>query len=148
MTTRATKHRCAYTLVEAVIAISLLAIAIAGATMLARTILIQREASNQTAKMLNVQEQSARLFQLGLSSTTITNILPETCVSGSPANSKEISLSFSIATANVTVSIGAGNVNATLEQATNTAIFTTTTDTSGSTAMRTNRILTVRPSIR
>lgn len=148
MTARTTKPRCAYTLVEAVIAISLLAIAIAGATMLARTILIQREASNQTARMLNAQEQSARLFQLGLSSTTITNILPETCVSGSPANPKEISLSFSIATANVTVSIGAGSVNATLEQATNTAIFATTTDTSGSTAMRTNHILMVRPSIR
>ncbi len=141
--------RAGYTLIEAIIAISLLVIAVAGAAMLARTMLLQQEAGNEVTKALNTQEQAARLFQLGLNATTITNILPEACVGSSEPDPGTINLTFSTSATNVPVSIsGGGNATLAMERAQMTIRFPVGQDSSGNTLRRTNSILAIRPSIR
>lgn len=68
--------QCGYTLIEVMIASALLAVGIAAAAILALTMTSQQEASARVARALNYQEQAGRLYQMGVSYGTITNILP------------------------------------------------------------------------
>jgi len=126
----------AYSLVEVLVASVLLAVAIAAAAVLALTMAAQEENNTRIGRAFNLQEQAARLYQLGLEPTTIASLLP--------AESNVTSIVFT--TNSLTVS-GVGDVN----QATCRMIFhagTPITSDSLSPALRTNDIVVIRPSIR
>lgn len=71
---RLTTH--GYSLVEVVIAGAVLMMAIAAVTAMALVTVAQQETNVRISQAINYQEQAARLYQLGLSPTTIANILP------------------------------------------------------------------------
>ncbi len=127
-----------YSLIEVVIAGALLVIGIAAAGLFAHTMLLQQEASSRVAMAFNMQEQSARLFQLGLAPSAITNILPARVVGTGNPNADQISLQFTVVTNTVA---GAGDV----EQATITMVFPAARQTDGTLVLRTNSVTAVRP---
>jgi type II secretory pathway pseudopilin PulG len=135
------RRRRAYTLVEVLIAGALLAIGVAAAAILARTIYANQESSALATRALNVQEQAGRLFSLGLDPATITNLLPESCTNVTAPPAGHINLQFVLATNSIT------NVG-TIETATIQIIFPSATDSSGTLLRRTNTVLVVRPTIR
>ena len=70
------KKNGGYTLVEALVAAAILIIAIAAAVTLTLTMTAQEESNHEFSRAINFQEQAARLYQLGLSPTAISQILP------------------------------------------------------------------------
>lgn len=132
-------NRRGYSLIEVVIAGALLVIGIAAAALFAHTMLLQQEASSRVAIAYNMHEQSARLFQLGLSPATITNILPVRTTTGVNPDAGQISLQFTLSTNTVT---GAGS----MEQAVIQMIFPAARQTDGTLVLRTNSVTVVRPS--
>lgn len=66
----------AYTLIEVLIAAAILLLVVAAAASLSGGLTTQELLAQRTTIALNHQEQAARLWQLGLSPTAITNILP------------------------------------------------------------------------
>lgn len=129
-----------YTLVEMLIAGGILMAAIAAAAMLAGSVINAQEANERVLRALNVQEQAARLYQLGLSRDQIVNLLPETVTNSTTPPEGTITLNF---TTNQVAVSGAGTVHV----ATNTLIFAVTRDNNNQPAYRTNTVLVVRPSI-
>lgn len=69
-------RRAGYTIVEALVAAAILAIGVAAAASLALTMVSQEESNARVARAINLQEQAARLYQLGLTPSTIAGILP------------------------------------------------------------------------
>lgn len=65
-----------YTVIEVLVAAALLAVGVAAASTLALTMVEQQRAAGGLSRALNYQEQAARLYQLGLESSDITNSLP------------------------------------------------------------------------
>jgi type II secretory pathway pseudopilin PulG len=63
-------------LVEVLIAASILAVGLSAAAVLSLSMVSQQKAGAKMARALNYQEQAARLYQLGLSTGSITNIMP------------------------------------------------------------------------
>lgn len=125
-----------YTLVETLLAAGILMVGIAAAASLALTMVSQEEANARVARALNLQEQAARLYQLGLEPSEITAILPP----------EDTVTSVSFSPSDVTVS-GVGEV----QMATCTIIFNSgapITDPSSTTEARTNEVVLVRPTIR
>ena len=113
------------------VAVVILAIGIAAAAVLAMTMVGQQEISARVVRALNYQEQACRLFQLGVSTASITSILPpETAVT-----------SLTFGTNNVTVTqVG------TVEMGTCTAVITTSGF--GVSATQTNVVAVIRPNLR
>ena len=134
-------RQCGYTLVEALIAAAILVIGIVGAAMFANSIVMNQEASALVSRAVNTQEQAARLYALGLSPTTITNILPEQTVAGTTPPPGSLAFSF---TTNTNSFTGVG----TMETAEIRVIFPVTRQTDGTITRRTNDVFVVRPSIR
>ena len=135
------KCRYGYSLIEVVIAGAILAMAIMAAASLASSLVQQQEWVPRGKAMLNIQEQAAKLFHLGLSPSQITNILP---IPVSPTNSPpegQVYLQFLIASTNVP---GAG----TMERALCRLTFASQRRMGGALSYRTNQVLIVRPSIR
>ncbi len=79
-TDRLRKKTRGYTLVEAMVAISLLMLAVAAAAALSMTLVNQEEINARAARALNWHENAVRLFHLGIGTnsdpTAIVNILP------------------------------------------------------------------------
>jgi type II secretory pathway pseudopilin PulG len=124
-----------YTIVEALVAAAILVIGVAAAASLSLTMVSQEEGNARVARAINLQEQAARLYQLGLSTNTIASLLP--------TDSGVASITFSASSSNLT------NVG-TVEIATCRMTFTSgapLTDTNAS-INRTNDLTVVRPSIR
>jgi prepilin-type N-terminal cleavage/methylation domain-containing protein len=67
-----------FTLVETLAATLIIAIAVTGAAALSTTMNLQEEMSWRTTVGLNLQENAARLWQLGLTPNDIRSILPNT----------------------------------------------------------------------
>lgn len=132
----------AYSLVEVLIGGAILAIAILAASMLAAAILVNQENDGRSLRALNVQEQYAKLYQLGLDHGAITNILPEAVSTANPPGTNGLFFSTN-APADVTVS-GAGVMN----MATNTMVFHSGSDANGALRYATNTVILARPSIR
>ena len=74
-----------YTLIEVLFAVGILLIGVAAAAALGLALSTQEEISWKTAVAMNHQEQAARLWQLGLSPTESTALLPETAIVSSLA---------------------------------------------------------------
>ena len=129
----------AYSLIEVLIAAGILLTGIAAVAMLANTMFLQQEANGRISRALNLQEQAATLWQLGLSPTTITNILPERCVASNALSDNTASVAFA-ANANIT-NLGSGAA----ESANMTVIFHSATTADGTLIYQTNTVTIVRP---
>jgi len=133
-----------YSLVEVLVAASVLMIAIAAAGAMALMVVSQQETNARIGRALNYQEQAARLYQLGIASDAITGLLP-------PENSVE-SLVFT--NESVVAYAGVGNV----EQADCEVVFQPNAATTGWVAdswsagdvstLQTNTVVVVRPTTR
>jgi|GEM_PF-845109 len=132
----------AYSLVEVLIGGAILAFAVAAASMLAAAILVNQENDGRTLRALNVQEQYAKLYQLGLDHGAITNILPEAVSTANPPGTNGLFFSMN----------GPGDVNITgagvMNMATNTMVFHSGSDANGVLRYATNAAILARPSIR
>lgn len=131
-----------YSLIEVLIAAGILLTGIAAAAMMAHTMFLQEEANGRVTRGLNLQEQAATLWQLGLSPSTITNILPEKCVANNPPGPDAVYLNFT-QNANIT-GLGAGAV----ESVRLTAVFHSATYADGTVVCQSNDVTVVRPSTR
>lgn len=65
-----------YSLIEVLIAGAILAMGVVAAGAMALTVVAQQEANARIARALNVQEQAARLYHLGLEPAAIAQLLP------------------------------------------------------------------------
>lgn len=133
------KNRRGYTLVEAVIAGAILLVGIAAAALLANSVVLTQIGNERGARAINAQDQAARLYQLGLEPTTITNILPPNCTTNSPTH-EELAMFFS------TGSITFGPTTA--ESATNIMVYRAGEDTGANPTYRTNTVIIIRVSTR
>lgn len=135
--------RQAYSLVEVLIAGGILVIGIAGAAMLAHTLLVQEDSNGFALRALNAQEQAARLWQLGLAPATITNILPERCASNaSSPGAYSMALTFTASTTN----LGSGVTVEILSPL--RVVYHSGVDNNNNLLYRTNDVTVVRPRIR
>ena len=126
-------NRRGYTLIEVLIAASIVAAGIAAASVLALTMTTQEESNALAARALNMQEQAGRLYQLGLTTNTIAIILPP--------EPNVTSLTFTTGTTSPS------GVN--MEIATNFVVFHTGRGANASTTVsRTNTLVVVRPTTR
>ena len=131
-----------YSLIEVVIAGAVLMMAIAAVTAMALMTVAQQETNVRISQAINYQEQAARLYQLGLSPTTILSILPP---------EPGVSLTFQNAT---TGAIGEVNGMERIECVMEFQPNPTTSNWSeghwvgGTTDTRVNSMIVVRPSIR
>lgn len=133
----------AYSLIEVLIAGTILVIGIAGAALLANSLLIQEESNGFSLRAFNTQEQAARLWQLGLSPATITNILPERCSTNAtnPA-AYTMYLGFTTNTTNLGNGVTVEILNPLR------LVFHSGFDKSNNLTYMTNDIVVVRPTIR
>ena len=73
-------HAKAYTIIETMVAVSLLMLGVAAAASLSMTIVRQEEINARSARAINWQENAVRLYQMGIGGTTsgvgILDILP------------------------------------------------------------------------
>jgi len=136
------RQRYGYSLIEVLIAGAILAIGVAAAALMASALMVQDEANGNALQAYNAQEQAARLWQLGLSPATITNILPERCTSSNPPPLYNIHLSFTPSTTNIN---GVTNIE-TLNPL--RLIFISGITADGDATYITNDIVVVRPGIR
>lgn len=132
----------AYSLIEVLIAAGILLTGIAAVAMMANTMFLQEEANGRITRGLNLQEQAATLWQLGLSPTTITNILPEKCVATDPPGADSVYMAFA-SNANITA-LGTGVV----ESVNLTVVFHSATFANGTPVYQSNVVTVVRPSTR
>lgn len=132
----------AYSLIEVLIASGILLTGIAAIAMMAHTMFLQTEANGRVTRALNLQEQAATLWQLGLSSNTITNVLPEKCVSSNPPGPDAVCLTFSN-NANIT-GLGSGIA----ESVNLNIVFHSANYANGTLVYQTNAVTIVRPSTR
>ncbi len=123
--------RNGYSLVEVLIAAGLVALGIGAAALLSLTMVSQQDGSARVVRALNYQEQAARLYQLGIPIDSITNILPRE--SGA-------TVTFPTTNSETSASIGTYDV-ALCRMVINTTNFS-------STAVQTNDVYLVRPSLR
>jgi len=135
----AMKKLAGYTLTEAVIAGAILLVGITAAALLANSLVLAQEGNERVIRAYNIQDQAAKLYALGLSPTTITNILPANCVTNSPAEG-ELIMNYGTATQ----VIGGMSV----EVATNTMVFLAGQELGGTPTYRTNTVIVVRPATR
>jgi len=132
----------AYSLIEVLIASGILLTGIAAIAMMANTMFLQEEANGRITRGLNLQEQAATLWQLGLSPATITNILPERCLASNPPGTDAVNLTFTT-NANIT-----GLGSSIVESVNLNIVFHSATAADGTLVYQSNTVTVVRPSTR
>ena len=133
----------AYSLIEVLIASGILLTGIAAVAMMAHTMFLQEEANGRVTRAINLQEQAAKLWQLGLDTNIITNILPERCRSSNSPGADAVCLTFPT-NANIT-DLGYAPV----ESINLRIVFHSATAANGTLVYQTNTNVTVvRPSTR
>jgi len=133
----------AYSLIEVLIAGAILVVGITAAALMANSLLVQAQSNGFSLRAFNAQEQAARLWQLGLEPSTITNILPERCSSSNTPPAYSIYFDFNTNSSPTNIS----GVNVEMLKPLK-IIFHSGTDANGSNVFRTNDIIVVRPTIR
>ena len=132
----------AYSLIEVLIASGILLTGIAAVAMMAHTLFLQEEANGRVTRGLNLQEQAANLWQLGLSASTITNILPERCMATNPPGADAVNLTFTT-NANIT-----GLGSAVAESVNLSIVFHSATYANGTVVYQSNTVTVIRPTTR
>ncbi|MBE2205750.1 MAG: hypothetical protein IAE94_15570 [Chthoniobacterales bacterium] len=138
----ATARLRGYSLIEVLIAAGILLTGIAAVAMMAHTMFLQEQANGRVTRALNLQEQAATLWQLGLDAATVTSVLPERCVSNNPPGADAIYLSFTT-NADITA-LGSGVV----ESVNLGIVFHSATHANGGLVYQSNSVTVVRPSTR
>ena len=131
--------RGGYSLIEVLIASAVLLIGISAAAVMIGAISTQETTDARVAQALNMQEQAGRLWQLGLTPATVTNILPAKCSAGNPSDTTTIRLDFSETTNTTSLSPG---VSMDILNPLRLVLMT------GNGVYRTNDIVVGRPTIR
>jgi hypothetical protein len=131
-----------YSLIEVLIAAGILLTGITAAAMMAHTMFLQTLDNGRVTRAINLQEQAATLWQLGLDPDTITDILPERCVDLSPPGADAMQLIFT----NEADITAVGTQPA--ESVTLQIVFHAANQTDGTLIYRTNDVTVVRPSTR
>jgi len=132
-----------YSLIEVLIAGAILVIGVSAAAIMANALFVQEESNGYALRAFNAQEQAARLWQLGLSPATITNILPERCSAANPPPAYSMYFDFDTDPSTTNVSgVVVEQVNPLR------VVFHSGTLADGTLVFRTNDIVVVRPSIR
>ena len=137
------RRAAGYSLIEVLIAAAVLAVGIAAAAMLANSLIVQQESSTRTTAAINLHEQVARLYRLGLNHAQITNILPETFVTDTASLAPE---RYYLNPVNSTTPASFGGIQ--MEVWTNELRFAEGWDAQGSLVIRGNTNVVVRESIR
>ena len=137
------KKRKGYTFAEVLISSALIGVAIGASVQLMATMNMQEEASTDTAIALNLQDNAARLWQLGLSPTDVYSVLPSTLNNDDLAGAVTPSSTNSVAFGSATTSTLANSMG-TMESipcTVNIPILNTGTN-------RANLVQVYRPSLR
>lgn len=131
----------AYSLIEVLIAGSILLVGITAAALLANALFSQEIRDARITQAINLQTQAATLWQLGLEPGTITNILPAKCVSDNPPlDADAVYFSFGTGTTNI------GGVD--VERAIMDIVFPTAIKSDGNLVHQTNTVTLIRPQTR
>lgn len=131
-----------YSLIEVLIASAILLIGIAAAACMIHAMSVQETTDARIMQALNIQEQAARLWQLGIDAVEITNILPANFSTDDTPLDDEIYLGFASSTTN----LGGALTNA---QILNPLRLVFVSGHEGSTPVyRTNNLLVTRPTPR
>lgn len=73
-----TIRRGAYTLIEVLVAASLIGVAMTAAVSMSSTMMLQEELSWRVAIAMNYQENACRVWQLGLAPDKVAELMPDT----------------------------------------------------------------------
>lgn len=71
-----TRRACGYTLIEVLAAAAIISVGTTAMVSLSSTLMLQEELANRVAVTRNYQENTVRLWQLGLSTVQITALMP------------------------------------------------------------------------
>ena len=136
--------RNGYSLIEVLVAGAILLIGIAAAAVMINALFVQESADARTSQSLNMMEQAATLWQLGLEPATITNILPAKCspLASPPADSIYIEFNATSNTTAVSPGIPVDILNPLR------VVCATGIQEDGSPVYRTNTNVVVRPTTR
>jgi type II secretory pathway pseudopilin PulG len=93
---RATRHNAGYSLVEVLVAGGILALGIGAACIMSLTMVTQEEMLHRMARNINLQENAARMYQIGLNASDITG------ANGLLPGSSDLTLTFATKTTNLT----------------------------------------------
>ena len=143
-TSAGVRRQAAYSLLEVLIAGALIAVGIAAAALLANSAVRQQELNAIGSRAINLQEQVARLYRLGLNHSEITNRLPGPFVAAS--GSLTAAGTYFLTPTNSTNTVTIGGLQ--MEAWTNSIVYVSGFSSSGSVVLRTNTVITVRESIR
>ncbi|MGK0184603.1 MAG: prepilin-type N-terminal cleavage/methylation domain-containing protein [Verrucomicrobiales bacterium] len=141
-----------YTLIEVMVASTLLSVGIAAATVLSLTMASQEDANQRVSRALHLQECAARLFQIGLSGDEIDLLLPnDPTIRNSTTSAPYTKVSF-VVTSETAAGFGSFEQGICTMNFSSTAssvgTWTAGTWTGGEAADRTRELTVVRPSIR
>lgn len=135
--------RCAgYSLIEVMIAASILAVGLTAATVLVGTLMTQQEINAVSLRAANLQEQAIRLYRLGMPPEEIVALLPEATLQGTVPTDEKYAVDFGASETN-TFEVDGSQV--TVEVTPCTLVYP---NPSGDTGAVTNIISVVRPTIR
>jgi len=131
--------RSGFSLMEAVIAAAIVALGIAGAALMANSIIVNQEANTQLVYAQNLHEQTARLYQLGITPAAITNYLPDRFQSVAPTALNQFQLTTVAAVPPVGIAV---------EGIQNTLTFSVGANSSGTAIFQSQTNTVFRESIR
>ena len=135
--------RNGYSIIEVLISAGVIAIAIGAGAVLARSSIMQADSNARVARAANLHEQVSTLYQLGYDILSITNVLPETFVTGTPSASDSFRVSFTAPT-----NIISGNGSTTVQMTNSTMTFQAGLRENGTFVWRSNAVILVRPTTR
>jgi prepilin-type N-terminal cleavage/methylation domain-containing protein len=135
--------KCAgYSLIEVMIAASIVAVGLTAATVLVGTLMTQQEINAVSLRAANLQEQAIRLYRLDMPPEEIVALLPEATLQGSVPAAGQYAIDFGASETN-TFEVDGSPV--TVEVTPCTLVYP---NPSGDTGTVTNSISVVRPTIR
>ena len=135
--------KCAgYSLIEVMIAASIVAVGLTAATVLVGTLMTQQEVNAVSLRAANLQEQAIRLYRLDMPPAEIVALLPEATLQGSVPTGGKYAIDFGASETN-TFEVNGSQV--TVEVVPCTLIYPNPASNSGAV---TNTVSVVRPTIR
>ena len=135
---------CGFSLVEAMMAAAIIAIGLTAAASLVGALMAKEELNTVSLRAANLHEQAIALYRLGLSPARIREILPESCVDGTPSSAGTFGLTFGSPTA--AVSQVTGGSSFTVRTVISTLTYPVMTPNGGTLSYVSNPMTIVLPS--
>ena len=133
---------CGYSLIEVMIAASIVAVGLTAATVLVGTLMTQQEINAVSLRAANLQEQAIRLYRLDMPPEEIVALLPEATIQGSAPAAGQYAIDFG---ASLPDTFEVDGSQVTVEVTPCTLVYP---NPSGEGGAVTNTISVVRPTIR